>query len=146
MKWLGVILAMESKSERSKAAQFLKSLVEIEQEIVAQSKERECLENELSVAKEQLRVLDQWIDLLFKTSKTGENFLLDQDMARDGLTIQERLQMFEIEKEAFYEKRQNVESKLELTQIKIENLEQQFDLLTLHEKNLYNRLVKPKRF
>ena len=72
--------------------------------------------------------------------------MLDQDMARDGLTIQERLQMFEIEKEAFYEKRQNVESKLDLTQIKIENLEQQFDLLTLHEKNLYTRLVKPKRF
>ena len=62
---------MESKSERSKAAQFLKSLVEIEQETVTQRKERECLGNELSVANEQLRVLDQWIDLLFKTSKTG---------------------------------------------------------------------------
>ena len=71
MKWIGVILAMESKSEQSKAAQFLKSLVEIEQETVTQRKERECLENKLSIANEQLRVLDQWIDLLFKTSKTG---------------------------------------------------------------------------
>ena len=75
MKCIGIILAIESKSERSKAAQFLKCLVEIEQEIVSQSKERECLENKLSVANEQLRVLDKWIDLLFKTSKNrGEIF------------------------------------------------------------------------
>ena len=49
--------------------------------------------------------------------------------------------MLECEQKTFCEKHHNVEAKLELTEMKIDNLEQQFNPLTMQEKNLYDNLI-----
>ena len=134
---------MYSEMDRSRACYFLKTLAQVERHIVSKRKEKKELDEQKDFITEQLAVLNQWIDILVKAAESGKRtHLFEGDFVRQGLTINKRLQMLEKEQKLFCEKYHNVKAKLELVQMKIENLEEQYNLLIMQEKNLYDNLIQ----
>ena len=122
---------------------MLKNMAQIEQQLALKRKEKKSLEEQIDSISEQLVALNQWNELLNKAANAGlKNYLFEEDVVRQGLTVRERLLLLASETKTYCEKHHNIEGKLELTQMKIENLEEKFNLLTMQEKNLYDRLVQ----